>query len=63
MSFISASPISISAAQLRFADYIVWIDLAVLVVEILGAFYIKASDPEKYDKIGRLIYEGVPERP
>ena len=48
---------------LRFADYIVWIDLAVLVVGILGAFYIKASDPEKYDKIGRLIYEGVPERP
>jgi amino acid transporter len=48
---------------LRFADYIVWIDLAVLVVGVLGAFYIKASDPEKYDKIGRLIYEGVPERP
>jgi hypothetical protein len=35
----------------------------VLVVGVLGAFYIKASDPEKYDKIGRLIYEGVPERP
>jgi amino acid transporter len=48
---------------LRFADWIIWIDLAVLVVGILGAFYIKASDPEKYDKIGRLIYEGVPERP
>ena len=48
---------------LRFADYIIWIDLAVLVVGVLGAFYIKASDPEKYDKIGRLIDEGVPERP
>ena len=48
---------------LRFADYIIWIDLAVLVVGVLYAFYIKAADPEKYDKIGRLIYEGVPERP
>lgn len=46
---------------LRFADYIIWIDLAVLVIGILGAIYIKASDPEKYDKIGRLIYEGLPE--
>jgi amino acid transporter len=46
---------------LRFANYIIWIDAAVLVIGILGAIYIKASDPEKYDKIGRLIYEGLPE--
>jgi amino acid transporter len=45
-----------------FADWIVWIDLAVLVVGILFAFYIKSADPEKYDKIGRLMYEGVPDR-
>jgi hypothetical protein len=47
---------------LAFANWIIWIDLAVLVVGILGAVYIKASDPEKYDKIGRLIYEGLPEK-
>ncbi len=46
---------------LRFADWIIWIDLAVLVVGILGAVYFKAKDPEKYDKIGRLIYEGLPD--
>jgi hypothetical protein len=39
-------------------------DLApiVLVIFLLGlggAFYLKAKDPAKYEKIGRLIYEGV----
>jgi hypothetical protein len=24
-----------------------------------GAFYLKAKDPAKYEKIGHLIYEGV----
>jgi len=47
---------------LAFANWIIWIDLAVLIIGILGAVYIKASDPEKYDKIGRLIYEGLPEK-
>jgi len=47
---------------LAFANWIIWIDLAVLLIGILGAVYIKASDPEKYDKIGRLIYEGLPEK-
>ena len=46
---------------LGFADYIVWINLAVLVIGIVGAFYLKAADPAKYDKIGRLIFQGVPE--
>ncbi len=46
----------------RFADWIPWIDLAVVVIGILGAFYLKSSDPKKYEQIGRLIYEGVPEK-
>jgi amino acid transporter len=46
---------------LGFADYIVWINLAVLVIGIVGAFYLKTSDPKKYDQIGRLIFQGVPE--
>jgi amino acid transporter len=45
----------------RFASWIVWIDLAVLAIGIAGAFYIKSSDPKKYDEIGRLIYEGLPD--
>ena len=45
----------------RFADWIVWIDLAVLAIGILGAVYIKSRDPQKYEQIGRLIYEGLPD--
>lgn len=44
-----------------FANWIPWIDLAVLVLGIAGAFYIKASNPARYEKIGRMIYEGFPE--
>ena len=50
-------------AGLAFADWIVWINLAVLAIGVAEAFYLKSSDPKKYDQIGRLIYEGVPERP
>ena len=45
----------------RFANWIPWIDLAVLVLGILGALYLKSSNPARYDKIGRMIYEGFPE--
>jgi amino acid transporter len=45
----------------RFANWIVWIDLAALAIGIVGAFYIKSKDPVKYDQIGRLIYEGMPD--
>jgi amino acid transporter len=46
----------------RFADWIPWIDLVVVLLGIGGAFYLKSSDPKKYEEIGRLIYEGVPEK-
>jgi amino acid transporter len=39
-----------------------WLAPIVLVIFLLGlggAFYLKAKDPAKYEKIGRLIYEGV----
>jgi amino acid transporter len=45
----------------QLADWIVWIDLAVLAVGILGALYFKYMDPKKYEQIGRLIYEGLPD--
>lgn len=44
-----------------FANWIPWIDLAVLVLGIAGAFYLKSSNPARYEKIGRMIYEGFPE--
>ena len=45
----------------KLADYIVWIDLAVVGIGIIGAFYIRATNPKKFDEIGRLIYEGLPD--
>jgi hypothetical protein len=39
-----------------------WLAPIVLVIVLLGlggAFYLKAKDPAKYEKIGRLIYQGV----
>lgn len=48
-------------AGLAFADWIVWINLAVLAIGFAGAFYLKTSDPKKYDQIGRLIFQGAPD--
>ena len=45
----------------KFANYIVWIDIAVVGIGIIGAFIIRASNPKKFDEIGRLIYEGLPD--
>jgi amino acid transporter len=44
---------------LAFANWIVWINLAVLVAGIGGALYLKYKDPAKYDQIGRLVYQGI----
>lgn len=46
---------------IAFADYIVWINLAVFLFGLAGAFYIKAKNPAKYENIGRMIYQGVPD--
>jgi amino acid transporter len=48
-------------ASLAFAYYILPICLAVFAIGAIGAFYLKSTNPEKYDKIGRLIFQGVPE--
>jgi amino acid transporter len=44
-----------------FANWLAPIDVLVLVLGFAGALYIKGKDPAKYDQIGRLIYEGVPD--
>jgi amino acid transporter len=43
------------------AFWLPWINLAILVIGAVGALYLKSSDPQKYDKIGRLIYQGMPD--
>jgi hypothetical protein len=44
-----------------FANWLAPIDLLVLALGFAGALYIKSKDPARYEQIGRLIYEGVPD--
>ena len=44
---------------LAFANWIPWLDLAVILIGIAGALYLKTSDPAKYERIGRLINTGA----
>jgi len=41
-----------------FANYIPWIDLATVVLGLGYALYLKSADPQKFDNIGRLIFQG-----
>ncbi|HVM82389.1 MAG TPA: APC family permease [Candidatus Binatia bacterium] len=54
--------LSFLGSGLQFAFYIPWICAAVLVLGLGGALWLKSAKPEIYDQIGRLLYEGVPEK-
>jgi amino acid transporter len=60
--YLCISNMAFLGSGYRLADWIVWIDLVVVAIGIAGAFYIKSSDPKKFEQIGRLVYEGVPEK-
>jgi len=59
--YLMISQMDFLGAGLALANWIVWINLAVLVIGIAGALYLKTSDPKKYDEIGRLIFQGAPD--
>ena len=44
---------------LAFANWILWINIAVIAIGILGALWLKSAKPQVYDQLGRLIYEGL----
>jgi amino acid transporter len=44
---------------LPFANWILWIDLGVLVIGFAGALYLKSAKPQVYDQLGRIMYEGL----
>jgi hypothetical protein len=60
--YLMISQMGFLGAGLALADWILWINLGVLAVGIVGAFYLKTSDPKKYDQIGRLIFQGAPDK-
>ncbi len=59
--YLCISNMAFLGGGFAFANYIPWIDLGVVVLGLLYAFYLKSADPAKFDKIGRLVYQGVPE--
>jgi amino acid transporter len=42
-----------------YANWFGWLDLAIFLVGLAVAFYLKYRDPSRYEQIGRLIYEGL----
>jgi amino acid transporter len=46
-------------SDLKFGYAIPWISAAVIVIGIVGALWLKFSKPDVYDKLGRLLYEGL----
>lgn len=44
---------------LTFANKIWWIDILIVALGIIGALILKASRPDVYGRIGRLIYQGL----
>lgn len=59
--YLLLSNIGFLGGGFKLADYLLWMDLAVLAIGLVGAFYLKSSNPQKYDQIGRLIFQGAPE--
>ena len=59
--WLAASQMDFLGGGFPFAKWIIPIDVAVFVVGLAGALYIKKSDPGKFAQIGRLMYQGVPD--
>ena len=57
--YLLFSQIDFLGGGLKLADYILPFNIAVIVVGIVGALMLKAAKPEVYDKLGRLLYEGL----
>ncbi len=51
--------IHVIAGTISYADQIWWIAVVGVVIAAAYAFYIKTTDREKYDLIGRVIDEGI----
>jgi amino acid transporter len=57
--FLLFQNLSLVSGGLSIANWLGPIDLAIFVIGIAGAFYLKSAQPEKYKTVGRLINEGL----
>jgi amino acid transporter len=59
--FLCISNIDVVGGGLFIANLLAPISLAVIVLGLLGATWLKRQRPDRYDQVGRLIVEGMPE--
>jgi amino acid transporter len=59
--WLAASQMAFLGGGFPFANWIIPIDIGVFVVGLLGAQYIKKTDPVKFSQIGRLMYQDIPD--
>ena len=57
--YLLVANIDFLGGGLSFAHWIPWINLGVIVVGLLYAMVLKSADPDRYAKIGRLIFGGM----
>jgi siroheme synthase (precorrin-2 oxidase/ferrochelatase) len=57
--YLLLSQIQFFGAEYGLAKWLAPIVLVIFLLGLGGAFYLKAKDPAKYEKIGHLIYEGA----
>lgn len=59
--YLCATNMEFLGGGFAFAEWIIPLDIAIFAVGLAGAFFIKATNPTKFEKIGRLIYQGLPD--
>jgi amino acid transporter len=57
--YLCISNMAFLGGGFAFADYIPWIDIAVVALGLAYALYMKRADPQKFENIGRFIYQGA----
>jgi amino acid transporter len=56
--YLCISNMAFLGGGFAFANYIPWIDLASVGLGLAYAFHLKSADPAKFEKIGRMIFQG-----
>ena len=57
--YLAIKHLSFLATGVSWVNYLLYIDLAVFLIGVGYAFYVKANDRAKYETIGRLVNEGL----
>ncbi|RUO98252.1 hypothetical protein [Hyphomicrobium sp.] len=58
---LCATNMELLGKDFALAEWIIPPNVAIFTVGLAGAFFIKATNPTKFEKTGRLIYRGVPD--